>query len=291
MADFIEMPVQGGVGPYHFNRYRIVFDKPPAMSKESLATDLIANFPFHFDSAYATVQAEKRTFNGKPTLKFHGFDKVLKNRIDLAQPHHDWVVMDPVDMRLGFTARTLRRTFIDMPDDVEATLGGMVGGDIGGSIVAGPLGSIMGSGAGAVDGFSVNRWHFLAGRRCWRLDTAKAFGLPGDQLVLETTAVERFSRKEYALADAALGMEKLVPDIWCSLLWNFVVHKNVHADQKPLRGGWTYGSVGFNKVQYFYRPYPTLAALQSEPEFTDAYCRFPTVIDLSAPPACPTPGS
>ena len=286
MADFVEMPVQGGVGPYHFNRYRIVFDKPEAMSTESLATNLITNFPFHFHSNHATVEKQKRTFGGKPTLKFHGFDKVLKNKVDLAQPHHDWVVMDPVDMRLGFTARTLRRTFIDMPDDAEAAIGGGAVGGYFGHKIGGLPGGFAGGVAGAAEALSVNQCHFLAGRRCWRLDTAKNFGLPGDRLVLETTAVERFSRTEYALADAGFGMEKLVPDIWCSLLWNFVVHTNVHADQLPLRGGWTYGKVGFNKVQYFSRPLPDLSALLQEPEFINAYCYFPTVIDLSAPPKC-----
>ncbi len=264
MADFVELPVQGGWGPYHFNRYRIVFDPPPAASKESLAADLINRFPFHFDSDFATVQTQSRTFGGKPTLKFHGYDKVCG--LDIAQPHHDWVVKDPVDIRSGFTARTLRREFIDLPDDAEAGLPAV--------ILGGPI--------AAAEAISVNRTHFLAGRRCWRLDTAAAFGLAGDQLVLETTAVERFSRPEYVIADAILGMEKLVPDIWCSLLWNFVLHKNVRAHHLPLRAGWTYGKVGYGMVQYVVRRKARLTDLLSDPEFQDAYSRFGTVIDLSA---------
>ena len=263
MADFVELPVQGGFGPYHFNRYRIVFDKPEAVSQESLAADLVNRFAFHFNSDFATVKAQTRTFGGRPTLKFHGCDKVCG--IDIARPHHDWVVQDPIDIRSGFTARTLRRQFIDLPDDAEAGI---------------PAG-ILGGAPSAAEAVSVNQMHFLAGRRCWLLDTAEAFGLPGDQLVLETTAVERFSRPEYVMADTMLGMEKLVPDIWCSLLWNFVVHKNVHAHRLPLKGGWAYGNVGYGMVQYLVRPKPSLTDLLSDPEFKDAYGRFGTVIDLS----------
>ncbi len=269
MADFVEMPVQGGVGPYHFNRYRIVFDAP-VVSKEGLARNLIMNFPSYLNSQYATVEKTKRTFNSKPTLKFHGI-KNMPVVGDVARPHHDWVVVDPVDWQRGFTARTLRREFIDVQDD------GVAGG------LAGAAGGLL----GAAEAVRVNQRHFLAGRRCWRLDTAEAFHLPdvpGQKLVLETTAVERFSCPEYVLADAAFGMEKLVPNIWCSMLWNFVRQNSLTADPLKLKSGWIYGKVGFNNVQYYSRQLPDLSALLHEPEFLDAYCYFPTVIDLSAPP-------
>ena len=37
MADFTVLSVYHGVGDYHFNRYRVVFQSPPAQTKQLLA--------------------------------------------------------------------------------------------------------------------------------------------------------------------------------------------------------------------------------------------------------------
>ena len=116
MGDFTTLPVDSGVGDYHFNRFRIAFQARGPLSAEALAADLIDRFPKHFKSAYAEVLPSGRSHEGKPTIHFHGNAKFLV--FDLAKPHDDWVVQQWVDRKIGFTAQTLKRNFFVAGDDV-----------------------------------------------------------------------------------------------------------------------------------------------------------------------------
>ena len=48
MADFTELPVYGGVGDWHFNRFRVAFKPPPQANKKFLGSEFAANFPKYF---------------------------------------------------------------------------------------------------------------------------------------------------------------------------------------------------------------------------------------------------
>src|SRR5262249_13928611 len=157
-------------------------------------------FPTYLKSDVATVEFRKdRLFNNKTTLQFWGALKLLWGHVEanFLPAHHDWVVQEWVDSRIGFTAQTLKRTFIDS-DDAVAAAG--VQGALG---IPGTPGFVLGLNpfvrvGSTVLAVDVNRHHFLAGRRSWRIDTAAAFGQQADDfesggsanvLILETVAV------------------------------------------------------------------------------------------------------
>ena len=103
MGDFTVLPVWGGAGVRHFNRYRAVFKRPPNLSKQLLAQDFVASFSQYVFSKYARVEKTDRTYATMPTLHFHGYKMApvlsvlgpigrLLPDIDVARPHSDWVV-------------------------------------------------------------------------------------------------------------------------------------------------------------------------------------------------------
>jgi len=269
MPDFTALPVQSGVGDYHFNRFRVAFNKPPGLSTAALAADFVTNFPLYLNSQFATVVWGTRTFNSKPTLRFHGFVKKLG--IDLARPHTDWVVREWCDLNVGFTAQTLKREFLETSEDAAAAVGGGAGGRM--LPVLGPIvGPVVGAGAAV----HYNRMHFLAGRRSWRVDEGKAFGAAGDVFILETIAVERFSAEFYRIADSVAGMEEKIPDIWIANLNNFINKRALVRVSPPLhlKARWTKKY----DVDYFRTSFKDLNALKAHPEFVDAYRLFPTIL-------------
>ena len=298
MADFKALFVDKGVGDYHFNRFRIRFEKPAGVTKEACARDFVAQFPHYFNSGYASVEVDgAHSFEGNPVLKFHGFDKMLG--LDLAAAHHDWVVQFALNPNVGFTAQTLERTFRLWEDAAmlaEGAAGGAVGGGVAGAGVgaavgapfagvgAGP-GALAGAAIGAVGGtfvggsmaYNANFCHFLAGRRAWRLDDASVFGMPGDYLVLETAAVERFSSTFYKVSDVALGLEDMIPPIWNTLLTNFVGLKRLTAAPGSTPPGWTRGGSGLETV-YTVQKFETVEALKKDGEFHRANLLFPELL-------------
>jgi hypothetical protein len=261
MADFTALPVYGGVGDWHFNRYRAVFMRPPEVTKQFLANDFVTNFPQYLTSKYATVVRADKTFGSKPTLHFHGYKKLLG--IDIAKPHTDWVAKIDDNDNLGFTAQTLKREFRDLSEDGATTVGTYVAA----VVATTPVYLAIAAGIAAIGGvdnlIEVNRMHFLAGRRSWRLDDGKNFEVDGDVLVLETTAVERFSHRKYAQADSIVGLEKSVPDVWIAMLNNFVTMKTLVRVRQPLRPGWK------NKdgVDYYVKSFANFESLAGDAEF------------------------
>jgi hypothetical protein len=173
MGDFTALPVADGVGDYHFNRFRIAFKASPTTSAaalEALVSDLLNNFPTYLTSGYAKMEFGGRHHEGKPTLHFHGYAKVLG--LDLAKPHDDWVVIQWKDPKIGFTAQTLKREFFVAGDDVGTGAGV-------GYLLLGPLlpaVGIIAAVAGTGAAVHYNRMHFLAGRRSWRIGPAPISG-------------------------------------------------------------------------------------------------------------------
>jgi hypothetical protein len=283
MADFTELPVYGGVGDWHFNRYRVVFKRPPALSKQLLAKDFVNNFPKYVTSKYAEVR-KNRDFGSRPTIHFHGF-KMMRFVFggegsppevvdqDVGSPHSDWVVKIDDNDQLGFTAQTLKREFRDLSEDGLTKVGGIMG-----ALISPVLSYVA---AGWDDPMEVNRMHFLAGRRSWRLDDGKNFEVDGDVLVVETCAVERFSHQSYVRADSVLGLQASIPDVWVAMLTNFVRMKALVLVPQRRRPGWE------NKegIDYYAKTFDSFDALASDVEYAQQkrLGLFKTLLPASAP--------
>jgi hypothetical protein len=276
MADFDVQSVWDGVGDFHLNRYRIAFEQPANVAKESLAQDFINNFPTYVKSPHASVIFSGKSFNGKPTLKFWGALKLLWGHVEgNPDAHHDWVVREWMDPRIGQTAQTLCRNFFESPDDVAAGAGGAFAGSVAGGVPLGPVGAI-------------NRKHFLAGRRAWRVDDAAAFGQsPADFLssgsanilMLETAAVERLSSRAFMVGDFVMGIEKRVPDIWISMLQNFVKMKGL----KPVpfltpQPDDLWVKTTLNWVRYYSNKFADFGALAANKQFIDMLPLYPLIL-------------
>jgi hypothetical protein len=175
--------------------------------------------------------------------------------VDVARPHTDWVAQIDQNDGLGFTAQTLKREFVDLFEDgaVVAAAGIFAGGPI-----------------------DLNRTHFLAGRRSWRIDDGRSFDVGGDTLVLETTAVERFSNRVYQISDFALGLESRIPDIWISLLNNFVTMRGLVRVPQPLKPGWKRKK----EVDYYLVSFDDIAVLRGDAEFKqqDSHGLFKSIL-------------
>ena len=277
MGNFTELLIGDGVGDIHFNRFRIAFKPPTGISAATLAADLVNNFPRYLNSAYANVEVGDHDHEGKPTFHFHGYAYVLG--YDLAKPHDDWVVREWVDRNIGFTAQTLKREFTTVDDvAVNAGMGVLTSTIVNslpfGGIALGLLGPIGSAALFGRPAMQYNRMHFLAGRRSWRIGEGSLFGVPGGVFVFETVAVERFSSAIYDTADAVLGLESKIPDVWIALLNNFVNMKVLTVVPQKLKPFWK----NDDRVDYLTLSFDGLGALVAEPEFKDAYRLYPTIL-------------
>ena len=288
-TNFVELKVHGGFGEFHLNRFRVAFERPKHFTREALAREFVANFPYYLKSDVAKVAiSRERTFEGDLTLKFWGSLTIAGGRIEMNRGvHHDWVGRVWVDDRRGFTVQTLKRMFWEPWDDAAAAVGGgalgaMVAGAQG-NMAAGAQGSILG-GAASVD---LNRFHFLAGRRAWRLDTAQG-QLTGDLagwskediLILETGAIERFSHPAFLAGDYVARFEERIPPVWIANLDNFVRRNGLKTSRidmpRPVDRGWRQGRVG--AVTSLTSRFKTLAALKAGPQFRDMINLYPKLL-------------
>jgi hypothetical protein len=270
MGDFTALPIDDGSGGIHINRFRIAFQPPNGTSAATLAGDIIDNFPTYFNSEFAKVEWGSRKHGGKPTLHFHGYAKVLG--LDLAKPHDDWVVRHWVDRTIGFTAETLKREFFVAGDDLGS--GVPTGALLLGPLLAavGLIGAVVGTGATV----HYNRMHFLAGRRSWRIGDGGVFGLSSNVIVFETVALERFSALAYRTADAVIGLESRVPNVWIALLNNFVNKKGLTVVPQTLKPRWK----SKNRVDYLQLSFGDLedvGPMVADPEVQDVLRLYPTI--------------
>jgi hypothetical protein len=260
MADFTKLPVYGGVGDWHFNRFRIAFEPPKSVDPVILASNLLARFPTFINSDYATAKWGDHKDDGLPTVHFHGYAKYVG--IDIGKPHTDWVAIVSLDPNaVGFTVQTLKREFLDVEEDVEE-----VGAPVGGGITLLTGNPLLGLQT-ATDAVGINRMHFLAGRRAWRIDMGSAFGLSNDVMVLETVAIERFSDEAFNIADSLIGLEKRLPNVWLAFLNNFVNQMGLKpVDQAP-KSRWKKDS----RATHIELSFGNQVGLMGDPEFLDAY--------------------
>ena len=120
-----------------------------------------------------------------------------------------------------------------------------------------------------------NRMHFLAGRRSWRIGEGKVFDpdLKDDVIILETAAVERFSSRAYRTADAVIGLQNKVPDIWIAFLNNFVNKQGLPVFVQTLKPGWKRK----HWANYLQLSFESFAQLRAAREYGDLYKLYPTL--------------
>jgi hypothetical protein len=288
MADFSELPVDSGVGDYHFNRFRIAFEPTPGRNAQVLGQMLLANFPNYIKSDAAEAKWGDRKYDDYKTIHFHGFVRLpYYNPVtnlpsyspDLAKPHSDWVAIEWLNpSTFSFTVQTLKREFLDVEEDGEAGGGAAaIGSVIGNLILPGP-GLIVGAIVGGSSGTDYNRMHFLAGRRAWRIGEGSVFGLSNAVVVLETAAVERFSAEPYRAADATIGIEKRVPDVWLPFLNNFVNQNGLRPVDQILKPRWQKAS----RAMYIQLKFDSLTGLRGDPEFLDVNRLYAAILPDSA---------
>jgi len=225
-------------------------------------------------SKYAEVR-KNRDFGSRPTIHFHGYKWMpnlimpgltphptgmeigpVEDQVDIAKPHSDWVVKIDDNDHLGFTVQTLKREFWDSDDDTLVKAGTTIA-----SFLLPPR---MATAALRLDDpVEINRMHFLAGRRSWRLHDGKNFEVDGGVLVLGTCAIERVSHRAYQLADRPLGLEAALIPVWTSMLKNFVKMKALVKFPQRLRPGWERE----DHIYWYTKSFDSLEALTRDREF------------------------
>ncbi len=246
-ARFSDLPIATcGVESWHLNRFRVAFRHP--QPPIALMQQFINNFPAMLNSPAATVEV----FDGDH-FKFDG--KISLSRdLSFWQPHYDWVrrITSGADFMNGFTVQTLKRESMATDDIIPGVVGAATGAYVGLKVGAllGPVGAGVGGTVGGVTGgvvaVNVNRHHFLAGRRAWRIDHANNFvpdgtpkSFPADALILETAAMERFSEHLYWLGKPLLDIS--IVWVWSNLMRNFLQHfqaRMLSSAEWPLEPGW-----------------------------------------------------
>lgn len=275
--DFSPLPLKDGVGPTHVNQFRIAFRlRPPVANASSalpaLVKDFYNQFPKYFNGSssgifapprsskdalkltprtnVATVKKGDRSYLGKDTLRFvvdqnmEWFTPPGGFGIPMPDFHSDWVGVIEERPGIGFAVQTLRRHFSEI-GDLEAQAIEIA------ARTADPTG-IVGSLI-----FDFNSFHFLAGRRSWRIGLVNE-NLPGWRLnketrdartgsettfvtdpvlYLETAAIERSSKGLYALLEYDPGLVMDLRDylvtIWVTLLNNYVGYRAYDRDSRP----------------------------------------------------------
>ena len=251
-----------GVGDYDLNRFRIVFRSSTA-DAQTLAGRLINGFPGYFAGSAATVerpQADK--------LKFHG--NMPFGKIYLNTPHADWVRVVNTDPTRSFTVTTLHREYEEPEEEVAKR-----------AATTNPALELA-----VMAAVRANKYHFLAGRRAWRVDTSRTSRLmgdatryPDDAIVLETAAIERFSLREMLPIKPVL--RSTVVEIWCNLLTKFVAQdgiKVLDSSEWPLETGW----IAHGTVHRYVHQFGNDGALTASPEFRELTRLYPRIYEAAS---------
>jgi hypothetical protein len=124
------------------------------------------------------------------------------------------------------TVQTLKREYLTADDYrirnlVTVTVVALLASVLASNIATAPLALLLGiervrdyvAGWFVAKAIDINQYHFLAGRRSFRMGTAAEFGLTGSHWVFETAAVEAYSNAvfqaatDYAMGGAASNVE------------------------------------------------------------------------------------
>lgn len=250
---FQELPLYNGVGPVHVNRFRTRI-RPGRGQAMPSGIDLANNMRTFMDPRTAAVGIDNgREWHGRPTLVFRGVARVRPfilltqipipiplpagwDAIGVPQTVRDWMMPDIHTDTVGFpdylsdhafTVQTLKRLFESGEDATIRTLivrvvAPMVVGALAGVIgefITRPLVRRYISEPLANYAIDINRHHFLAGRRSFRMGTAQEFGLQGNEWIFETAAVEAYSHPVFQhTTDIVMGgSNATVTPVWVQM--------------------------------------------------------------------------
>jgi hypothetical protein len=251
MATFLEQRLRTGVGPVHVNRFRTRI-KPRAGMTLPSGADLANKMVSFMNPDTATVHADRRRWNSAPTLVFRGVARVRPfialaglppipvplpqglEKIGVPRIVRDWMIPDIHTDTVGianlskhaFTVQTLRRQFETVDDRRIRTaiqyilvpeLAGLIGGlfaKISALVFADQISKPLADYA-----IMINQYHFLAGRRSFRIGTAAEFGEKGAGWIFETAAVERYSHEAFRkMTETAMGgANAAVTPVWTQM--------------------------------------------------------------------------
>lgn len=247
MPTFYELPIRGGVGPVHLNRFRTRL-KPRAGVKMPTGLALAELMPKLMDAKTATVWKDAaHSYRGKPTLMFRGVARIRPfvllgatplplpdwlpdavKEIGMPEIIRDWMMPDVHTDSVGlvslkasaFTVQTLRRRF-ETGDDAKIRAAVHAAFVLAAAPVPALAALIAFNGQRlskplADIAVEINQYHFLAGRRSFHMGTASDFGEKGDHWVFETAAAERYSHDVFKhTTDFVMGgAHSTVTPVW-----------------------------------------------------------------------------
>ncbi|MEB8386810.1 hypothetical protein OO012_06170 [Rhodobacteraceae bacterium KMM 6894] len=259
-------PHEDGTGPWRADRYRVYFfaDRGVLINERDHFSHFTRLFPQIFDGEGPDLAEESvellrrnsatnflhsgRQFKDRDTLQFLGQADAFFDTIDATGLHDDWVGVIH-SQHNSFAVQTLKRNFALGNDAAMAaalvaglvvistttgTAAGAAAGSpfIGGAIGAGASWNPLVAIGGGVFASWINRYHFLAGYRSWKIGKLPTFeieNLPGSQFniyFLETASIDRVSSWVIELSDffgdVAIGsIDALTRDVWTALVHNW----------------------------------------------------------------------
>ncbi|PRY77012.1 hypothetical protein CLV80_107190 [Yoonia maritima] len=264
-------PHTDGTGAWHADRYRVYFfaDRHALINEGDHFSHFTRLFPQIFDGegpdmTDASVELLRRNiatnflhsgrqFKGRDSLQFFGAADAFFSTIDATGLHDDWVGVIH-SQHNSFAVQTLKRNFALGNDAAMAAalVAGLIAastaaGATAGSTVGNPfVGGFLGAGVtwnpvvavvGGTFATWINRYHFLAGYRSWKIGKLPTFeieNLPGSQAniyFLETASINRVSswmiELSDLLGDVAIGsIDDLTRDVWTTLAHNWSRYGN-----------------------------------------------------------------
>lgn len=211
---FVELPVTGGVGNFHINHF-IGYSSQALLTLQVKArlAELQQQFRDDFTEIFSVrnvAEANLRPYlhEGNDTIEFEigGNDETSKGMYYLRQVmgfnHSDWVSLQDDPGSRSFYARTLKRdwaTFLE-----ESAISALELVDKRTAIATEVF-------------FEINRHHFLAGRRSFKVGYDEAL----QRCYIETAALERSSLDFYDMIERTGLLRPMIVQIWTSLIENF----------------------------------------------------------------------
>lgn len=213
---FQELPVTGGVGPFHTNHFaawsRVAKYTPKLVAGlNQVLYDKFCDVFSVKNVASATLHADVK-HQGSPTVEF----RIGGNAGDALEKigglfHADWVVMRKHAGSGSFYGSTLKREWAEADElKLAAAVALPVPKPRPGSEMPSPVEI-------AWRVVTVNQHHFLAGRRSWLV----GYDAVHQRYFVETAALERSSLCEYASIEQFGVMRESIVKIWTHLLENF----------------------------------------------------------------------
>lgn len=211
---FVELPVTGGVGLFHINHF-VGYSSQTALTPKvkSRLAELQQRFRDDFTEIFsvknvAEANLRPHLHRGNDTIEFEigGNDESSKSMYYLRQVmgfnHSDWVSMQDHPESGSFYAMTLKRDWATFLEESAISA----------------LERMDESAVKAAEAFfEINRHHFLAGRRSFKVGYDEHL----QRCYIETAALERSSLDFYDLIERTGLLRPMIVQIWTSLIENF----------------------------------------------------------------------